>query len=187
MSFDNRKIDILAEGFDAALRTGEIEDDSLASRDLGSFRLYLVASPAYLERRGRPAHPRDLSGHDCIHYRMPHSGQIQTWPLTQDEGDTPPVLPTRLICNNDAARLQFALDGLGLTCMSEFSVRDHLNSGRLEPVLEPYLRYRYTFRLVWPIQATISPTLRTFIDFVNTWFASAQNPDSASGPAIDNR
>lgn len=173
MVFDNRKVDMIAEGFDAAIRTGDVEDDRLAVHDLGSFRLYVVASPAYLQRRGRPSHPRDLAAHDCILYQMPHSGQMQNWPIQLDDGETLPALPPRLTCNNDAARLHFALHGLGLTCMSEFSVREHLDAGRLEFVLEPFTRFRYTFRLAWPADREVSPALRTFLDGVIRSFPSA--------------
>jgi len=170
MTFDNLKVDVIDEGLDVVLRAGDVGDPRLASHDLGSFQLYIVASPEYLTTRGRPTHPRDLASHDCIHYRMPHSGQLQVWPLNREEGDPIPVLPARLTCNNDAARLQFALDGLGLTCMAEYSVREHLEARRLEAVLEPFLTYRHTFRVLWPQDAAVSAELRTFIDFVIAWF-----------------
>lgn len=175
--FDNRKVDLIAEHFDAAVRTGDVDDPRLAVHDLGSFRLYIVASKEYLQRKGRPTAIADLPKHDCILYEMPHNGQMQHWPLHPEAG-TALELPARVTCNNDAARLHFALHGLGLTCMSEFSVQEHLDAGRLEAVLEPETRYRYTFRLVWPHKDISPPGLQTLLDFVIRYWSGRSGVSS---------
>ncbi|WP_420995573.1 LysR substrate-binding domain-containing protein [Cupriavidus sp. 30B13] len=173
---DNRKVDVVGEGYDAVVRTGDVGDERLAARELGSFRLFIVGSPAYLARHGRPAHPRDLAAHAIVQYRMPHSGMLQQWPLELGPGEAPPPLPVRLTTNSNEARLHFALEGLGLTCMSEFSVRDALDAGKLEAVLEPYTRQRHVFRLLWPAERPVTSALQAFIDFVGAAMTAPAQP-----------
>ncbi|WP_420998404.1 LysR substrate-binding domain-containing protein [Cupriavidus sp. 30B13] len=165
---DNRKVKLVEEGYDVVIRTGNVEDDSLASCELGSFPLFVVGSPDYLSRHGRPVRPSDLADHAIVQYRLPHNGQLMHWPLLLAEDEQPPLLVPRVICNSNEARLHFALEGLGLTCMSEFSVRDALQAGTLEAVLEPHTRNRHTFRLVWTENSVARPERLAFAEFVNT-------------------
>lgn len=165
---DNRRVKLVEEGYDVVIRTGNVEDESLASCELGSFRLFIVGTPDYLARHGRPQCPSDLANHAIVQYRMPHNGQLMQWPLLLEEGEQPPQLAPRVVCNSNEARLHSALEGLGLTCMSEFSVRDALQAGKLEAVLEPYTQSRHTFRLVWAESSAARPELQTFTKFVST-------------------
>jgi DNA-binding transcriptional LysR family regulator len=78
-SFDNRKVDVIEEGYDAVIRSGDIEDSRLTSRLLGRFRMLLVGAPDYFARHGKPMHSRELSSHACIPFRMPNTGKLQNW------------------------------------------------------------------------------------------------------------
>jgi DNA-binding transcriptional LysR family regulator len=169
LEFDNRKVDVIEDGYDAVVRSGEIEDSRLTSRALGRFRMMLVATPSYLERRGTPQHPRDLAGHDCIQFRMPNTGKLQVWQLRPD-GDAPELelqLSAAITCNTNEARLCFALEGLGIAYVSEFTVREALADGRLVTVLDSYTSEQNTFQLLWPSGRHVTPKLRVFIDFVS--------------------
>jgi DNA-binding transcriptional LysR family regulator len=168
LEFDNRKADIIEEGYDAVVRSGDVEDSRLTSRVLGRFRMMLVGSAAYFARRGKPQHPLDLRQHDCIQFRMPNTGKLQVWQLRCD-ADQPEQelrLPTTITCNTNEARLCFALDGLGIAYVSEFSVREALESGQLLTVLDEYATEQNTFHLLWPSGRHVTPKLRAFIDFV---------------------
>ena len=74
-------VDIIKEGFDLAIRTGELSDSRLISRRLAPNRVCAFASPDYLRRRGTPKHPDDLIHHDCVNFRYQNSGQVLRWPF----------------------------------------------------------------------------------------------------------
>ena len=82
VDFSDRMVDVIEEGFDVVMRTGEPTDSRLMSRPLGSYRLQLVASPDYLKRPGVPELPAELSHHACLHHRFPSTGRLEPWPLT---------------------------------------------------------------------------------------------------------
>ena len=167
LDFDNRQVDVIDEGYDAVVRSGDVEDSRLNSRLLGRFRMVVVGTPDYFLRHGRPVHPRDLSRHACIQFRMPNSGKLQVWQLRHDVDEPETQLATTVTCNTNEARLCFALKGLGVAYMSDFSVRDAINAGTLVTVLDDYTTSHNTFRLLWPSGRHITPRLRVFIDFVS--------------------
>ena len=123
LDFSDRLVDVIEEGFDAVVRSGEPADSRLSARRLGAFELMLVASPDYLARRGTPQVPADLLEHACLHYRFPNSGKLETWPLIRSAGEPELQLPTSMICNNIETRLCFALQGRGIACLPDFSAR----------------------------------------------------------------
>ena len=174
LDFSDRLVDVIEEGFDAVVRTGEPADSCLSARKLGHFEQTLVASPDYLQRRGTPETPADLLGHACLHYRFPHTGKLQTWPLRMDESEPALQLPTSMICNNIETRLCFALRGRGITCLPDFSVREHLAEGRLLRVLEPYVQRRDVFYVLWPASRHPSPKLRALVDYLGERIFPAQ-------------
>jgi DNA-binding transcriptional LysR family regulator len=178
LDFDNRQVDVIDEGYDAVVRSGEVEDSRLTSRLLGRFRMLVVGTPDYFARRGKPAHPRDLSRHACIQFRMPNSGKLQVWQLRRDADEPEIQLATTVTCNTNEARLCFALEGLGVAHMSDFSVRDAVNAGTLVTVLDEYTTDHNTFRLLWPSGRHVTPRLRAFIDFVSEHVPLEKTPAS---------
>jgi DNA-binding transcriptional LysR family regulator len=152
--------------FTLGMRSGDIEDSRLTSRLLGSFRMLLVGAPEYFAHYGKPMHPRELSLHACIQFRMPNTGKLQSWQLRREVDEPDHQLLTKMTCNTNEARLYFALKGLGIAYMSEFSVRDALEAGTLVTVLDEYTTEQNTFRLLWPSGKHITPKLRAFVDFV---------------------
>ncbi len=139
LDFTDQIVNAIEEGFDAVVRTGEPHDSRLTARRLGAFRSLLVASPDYLAQHGTPQVPADLLRHSCLHYRFPHSGKLEPWALRLAPGEPPLQLPTAMICNNIEARVCFALQGLGIAYLPDFSIRDLLASGRLQPILVDYV------------------------------------------------
>ena len=167
LDFDNRKVDVIEEGYDAVVRSGDVEDSRLNSRRLGRFRMLLVGAPSYFERCGKPQHPRELAEHACIQFRMPNTGKLQVWRLRRDTNEPETQLATVVTCNTNEARLCFALEGLGIAYMSDFTARDALKDGRLVTVLDEYTTDHNTFHLLWPSGRHITPKLRAFIDFIS--------------------
>ncbi|EHP43782.1 LysR family transcriptional regulator [Cupriavidus basilensis OR16] len=179
LDFTDRMVDVIEEGFDAVVRTGEPSDSRLAARRLGAFRILLVASPAYLARRGEPRQPADLAGHACLQYRFPNSGKLEAWPLRRVAREPELNLPASMICNNIETRVSFALQGLGIACLPDFAIREPLADGRLRTVLDDYVDRSGTFRVLWPASRHLSPKLRVLIDFLGERvFPGGQDPSA---------
>nr|WP_314528038.1 LysR family transcriptional regulator [uncultured Pseudomonas sp.] len=165
LSFTDRRVDVVEEGYDAVLRSGEAPDSRLSSRLVGDYRMIVVAAPAYLASRGTPGHPSDLAAHSCILFRFPNTGKLQRWPLRQDGVELDMQLPAAMICNNLEARVCFARQGIGLAYLPDFAIREWLESGELVQVLHDCTE-RGSFRMMWPSSRHPSPKLRVFIDFL---------------------
>ncbi|AKC78393.1 LysR family transcriptional regulator [Xanthomonas arboricola] len=166
LDFTDRMVDVIEEGFDAVVRTGEPTDSRLTARRLGSFRSVLVASPGYLELRGTPQVPADLLLHTCLHYRFPNSGKLETWALRQEPGAPELQLPTSMICNNIETRVCFALQGLGIAYLPDFAIREPLADGRLTPILADHVQRGGVFHVLWPASKHPSPKVRALVDFL---------------------
>jgi DNA-binding transcriptional LysR family regulator len=165
LDFNDRLIDIVDGGFDAAIRSGPLVDSSLMSRRLGPFRFVLCAAPRYLARRGAPLRPFDLGMHDALRFRFPTSGKLQDWSLA---GETPlPALRTVLTCNNMEAMRAAAIDGLGIAYMPDFLAEEAIQEGKLVTVLDRFLIDPGQFSILWSPGRQMSSRLRAFIDFVS--------------------
>ncbi|MDH2898316.1 LysR substrate-binding domain-containing protein [Rahnella variigena] len=163
LDFSDRMADVIDEGFDIAIRSGELNSSQMMSRRLGPFRFAIVGSPAYFASHPAPLRPDDLYQHACLRYRFPGSGQWQEWEMT---GVTPPELPLALSSNNLESILQATLQGLGLAYVPEFIVRPYIESGELVAVLQDYLKEGGKFSVVWPSSRHMLPKVRVFIDFL---------------------
>ncbi|WAH55664.1 LysR family transcriptional regulator [Pseudomonas silvicola] len=166
LDFSDRLVDVIDEGFDAVIRTGEPSDSRLSARRLGMFRLLLVASPAYLAQRGTPRVPTDLLRHACLHYRFPSSGKLETWVLRREDGEADLQLPVAMICNNIETRVCFALRGLGIAYLPDFAIREELAAGTLQPVLQEYVLHTNVFHVLWPGSRHPSPKVRALVDYL---------------------
>jgi DNA-binding transcriptional LysR family regulator len=167
LDFTDRQVDVIEEGFDAVVRTGEPADSRLTARYLGRFRMQVVAAPEYLARCGTPQTPADLAQHACLHYRFPTSGKLETWALRRAPGEPELRLPTSMICNNIETRVCFALLGLGIAYLPDFSIREALADGRLQPLLADYTERSGVFHVLWPASRHPSPKLRALVDFLS--------------------
>ncbi len=126
-------VDLVGEGYDAAIRIAALPDSSLVARTLAAMPRYLVGSPRYLERFGRPNHPLRLVEHRCIGYA---SAVGETWHFTGEHGDTATVRPAGpLRVNNGDAMIPLLVGGSGLGILPDFIIRGALDDGRLEVVL----------------------------------------------------
>ncbi|WP_174362245.1 LysR substrate-binding domain-containing protein [uncultured Caballeronia sp.] len=166
LDFTDRQVDIIEEGFDAVIRTGDVLDSRLTSRRMGAYHMLLVGSPAYFEAHGKPLSENDLMQHTCIQFRYPNTGKLEVWPLQRDEVQTDFQLPPSIVCNNLEARICFALQGVGIAYLPDFAIHEHLASGRLVDVLDDCAQSGGTFRIMWPSGKHVAPKLRVFIDFI---------------------
>jgi DNA-binding transcriptional LysR family regulator len=166
VDFSDRLVDVIEEGFDVVMRTGEPTDSRLMSRPLGSYRLQLVASPDYLAGHGTPETPADLAHHACLQHKFPTTGKFEPWPLRRPIDVLEWTLPTSMVCNTSAALLDVALAGLGIACLPDFMVREAVERRELVSVLDAHIEHQGMFRLLWPSSKHLAPKLRVLIDFM---------------------
>lgn len=166
LDFSDRMVDVIEEGFDAVIRTGELSDSRLMTRQIGTFHPYLVASPGYLEKHGVPETPQDLEHHHCLHHRFPSTGKLEPWPLVRDGAARTVDVPVTAVSNALEPLIHMAEEGLGIACLPDFTVRRQLREGTLVSVLESQLGRCGTYRILWPSSRHLSPKLRVFVDFM---------------------
>ncbi|WP_202799812.1 LysR family transcriptional regulator [Rhodanobacter fulvus] len=167
---DESFIDVLAAGCDAGIRYDERLEQDMIAVPIGPRvqRFATAASPAYLDRHGRPQHPRDLLAHACLRGRFA-SGNMPAWEFEKD-GETVLVEPTGPLVVRMGGASDLAVDaavaGCGIVAMFEDWIRPQLDSGVLEAVLEPWwLSFPGPF-LYYPGRRLVPAPLRAFIDFI---------------------
>jgi len=166
LDFSDRLVDVIEEGFDAVVRTGNGSDSRLMTRRLGGFRHHIVGAPGYFDRHGIPLTPDDLTSHACLHHRYPTTGKLERWPLKQDGKDLDIPLPHTAISNNIEPLIYMAEQGLGIACLPDFAIGRQLGDGRLVTVLAGHVHNAGVFQVLWPSSRQLSPKLRVFVDFI---------------------
>lgn len=180
---DDGFIDLLAAGCDAGIRYDERLEGDMIAVPIGPRRqrFATAASPAYLDRHGRPEHPRDLIGHACLPGRFA-SGAMTVWEFERD-GEVVRVEPTGPLVVRIGAAVDLAVDaavaGVGVITLFEDWLRPHLDSGALEPVLEEWWQPFSGPFLYYPGRRLTPPPLRAFVNFV------AKGRGSAISRALD--
>lgn len=165
LDFTDRVVDVIEEGFDAVIRTGEARDSRLMMRRAGAFSHRIVASPDYLAR-GTPRVPEDLLSHACLHHKFPSTGRLERWPLMRDGADLDLALPVTCVASTLEPQLCMAEEGFGLACLPHFAVRGQLRRGTLVSVLEDHLCDVGAFHILWPASRHPSPKLSAFVGFM---------------------
>jgi DNA-binding transcriptional LysR family regulator len=165
-------VDVLASGCDAGIRYDERLEQDMVAIPIGprEQRIAAAASPAYLDRRGRPKHPRDLLEHACLRGRFP-SGAMTAWEFERD-GEVVKLDPTGPLIVRVGAAADLAVDaavaGSGIVYLFEDWLRPYLESGALAPVLEPWWqRFSGPF-LYYPGRRYLPAPLRAFVDFIQS-------------------
>lgn len=166
LDFTDRLVDVIEEGFDAVIRTGEVKDNSLMSRKLGTFKHRIVAAPSYLAAHGAPTAPEDLLAHRCLHHRYANSGRLEPWPLLRDGHELKLDLPQTTVASTLEPLIYLAERGFGITCLPPFAVSAELAEGRLVSLLEDHLAETGSFRVLWPTNRYLSPKVRVFVDYM---------------------
>ncbi|MGO6695215.1 LysR family transcriptional regulator [Rhizobium johnstonii] len=168
---DESFVDVIAAGCDAGIRYDERLEQDMIAIPIGPRvqRFAIAASPGYLDRRGRPQHPSELLGHACLLGRFSSGAMTAPWEFERD-GEIVRVDPTGPLIVRVGGATDLAVDaaisGTGIVCLFEDWLRPHIDSGALEPILEPWWqRFSGPF-LYYPGRRLVPAPLRAFIDFV---------------------
>ncbi len=166
ISADAALTDIVAERFDAGIRPGRrVERDMIAFRIGETTRNIVVASPAYLAKRGRPQHPEDLRAHDCIRFRFP-SGVLVPWRFEKKGKRLEVAVDGPAIVNDPHLAVRLALDGAGMLYMLESFATPWLAQGKLVEVLEDWSLPSEDYFLYYPSRRQNPAGLQALIDFL---------------------
>lgn len=160
IEFSDRRVDVIAEGFDLVLRIGTLEDSSIVAKKIADSHLVLVASPTYLDKFGEPKNLDSLIKRGCLLYEN-HT----QWKLT-DNGQKHTIKPEgKIYSNNGYALVQMAKAGLGIINIPKFLIKEEINSGELVHIM-PFLEQEtLPISLLYPNRRYLSPKIKVLIDF----------------------
>ncbi len=169
MRISDSVVDLVEGAFDVAVRYAELGDSSFVARRLAPDRRVLVASPDYLDRRGRPTTADDLAGHSCLAV-----GTLDLWTFQGKGGERIERRITPALRINDGGAVRdAACAGLGVALMATWAAADELRSGALVPVLSDYpLVSTQTLWALYPSSRELAPKVRVFIDWLVERFGS---------------
>ncbi|TCW78806.1 LysR family transcriptional regulator [Burkholderia sp. SRS-46] len=167
LDFSDRLVDVVDEGFDAVVRTGELSDSRLMSKRLGTSRFVYVGAPRYFERRGTPARPEDLAQHACLLHRFPTTGLLEKWRSRVGDRDADFRPAASMTSNHVETLLHMAIQGHGVAYLPDFAVKPALDSGALVTALDEWAGAVSTFWVLWPSNRQLLPRVRAFVDFMS--------------------
>lgn len=177
LSISNRNVDLVAEGYDLAIRLGQLPDSGLIGRKLEDAVLRVVAAPDYLGRAGTPSCVDELATHACLPFVMPSSGRVGPW-LFREEGVEREWIPEANVQVSDdvLGTVSLAEHGMGICQTYDFIVRERIQSGRLVPLLEHSGGRSRPFSVIYPPHRQLSATARALIDFLTREVAGPLGP-----------
>jgi len=177
LSFSDRYVDVVKEGFDAVVRIGRLSDSSLVARRIGAQEMVVIGSPQYLEERGTPQAPADLKTHDCIVFRNPTSGRRRPWQFKVGRRAIEIEPESRLQMNDGEAIVAAVAAGMGLAQVPDYMAGAALRNGQVVELLARWRPAPLPISLVFASSRLLTPRLRVLID------ALAETPVTAPLPA----
>ena len=164
IEFEDKRVDLVAEGYDLALRIGYMQDSSLVARKISSAPMHFVASPSYLESRGTPLTPDDLEYHQGLLYKS-SLNQVH-WLSTKANQIQRYKIQSKVVSNNGMALLEMTKAGLGISNSPSFFVKEALASGELVEILSEYKQKPLDIYVVYPNRRHLPAKVRAFIEFL---------------------
>lgn len=175
MVLNNRYVELISEGFDLAIRIGELEDSTLRARKLTDTTKRMIAAPSYFQKYGRPQRIDDLNDHKLLHYTTQSNGAV--WKLTAPSGEKRQVRTSGWLSVNDGQSLLNAcISGLGIAYLPSFLYADALQQGLVEEAIPDLPKETQGIYAVYPPGRFTQPKVRAFIDFLAHRFAD-RGPD----------
>ena len=176
MMLNNRYVELISEGFDLAIRVGELEDSSLRARKLCETNKRMIAAPEYFRQFGRPQKIDDLNEHKLLHYSNQASGNV--WKVTAPSGEKRQVRTAGSLTVNDGqSLLNAAIGGLGIAYLPSFLYAEPLRQGLLEDVIPELPMEVQGIYAIYPPGRYTQPKVRAFIDFLVDQFKDKGSDD----------
>jgi DNA-binding transcriptional LysR family regulator len=161
----DRPVDLVEEGVDLAIRIGRVTDQGLIARPIGQMRRVTVATPGYFAKAGRPQHPADLMGHDCIVYTG--LSTVDAWHFVDPTGASIEVKVSGRVRVNASEGMRAALlEGLGLAVCPTWLFTDEIETGVIEGVLKDYQPAALPIQAVYPSRRLVPPRVRAFVEYL---------------------
>jgi LysR family transcriptional regulator, regulator for bpeEF and oprC len=165
-----RRSDLVEEGIDCAVWSGELEDSTLIARRVGLLYFGTCAAPSYLAAHGTPLHPDDLKGHRCINHFSPRTGRIFDWAFAKNDVRIQTSLPGHIALDDENSYVAAAEAGLGIAQIPAFVLKDALERGSLELLLGDWFAEPAPLSVVYPENRHLSSKIRVFVDWVADLF-----------------
>lgn len=162
MQLSDKRVDLISEGFDAAVRIGHLDDSGLFARKIGVTQLMCCAAPSYIERRGMPRSFDELSDHECLRYNNLTSGS--EWVAQKDGQQVRKRITGRFASNSGAYNRRLTIAGFGISVQPDFLIGDAFETGDLVPVLTDYQFPQGDINIVYPQKRNMPASLRALID-----------------------
>lgn len=187
LSFEDRYVDLVAQNLDVAIRMGRLADSSLGARYLGDNPWLLAATPDYLDKRGVPRTPAELTGHNCLVYSTVQGDDV--WHFAGPRGRSLEVAITGTLRANNLSSLRAALlANMGLALLPRYVVRGDLETGAVVAVLTDYVSPAQQIHAVYPSHRYQPARVRVFIEFLRECFADGSwNSAPGNGPSEERR
>lgn len=160
LDFNDRLVDVIAEGYDLVLRIGTLQDSSLVVKRIGTSQHLIVAAPNYLEKYGTPENLDDLDKHKILLYE-----NYAQWQLNQDNSQLKFRPQGQVYSNNGYALVQMAKSGLGMIKIPKFLIKDELARGELQPILTQFSSPPIDISLLYPHRRYLSPKVKVAMAF----------------------
>ncbi|MDO9127460.1 MAG: LysR family transcriptional regulator [Parvibaculum sp.] len=175
LTLNDRRVDLIEEGFDVSLRVSALTDSSLIARQLAPVERYLVGAPAYFEKHGMPKHPADVADHDFLLYTL--LARPNLLEMENAAGERQQVqLKGKFLCNNADAMEGILLTGGGLTLSPDFICHQALASGALVRILPDWFVPPLTLHVIYPHARHLAAKVRAFVDFTVEKFGPGKAP-----------
>lgn len=168
LQLNDRKVDVVEEGFDIVLRIGHLKSSSLIAKRIAPVRLSMCASPAYLKQHGTPQHPEDLRGHRYLRYsymELDASQPVYRWLQSNSQDGV-----SDMICNNGDVLIEAAIASAGIALQPTFISGSAIKEGKLQVVLPEYEPEPMGLYAVYAHRQLLASKVRSFVDFIDGYF-----------------
>jgi len=172
IEFNDRIIDVVAEGYDVVIRAGHVREPNLVARAFTRSRSVVIASPEYLRRHGTPEKASELEQHHCIAYSL--APNPLSWEFRKGDEHVQVKLSARALCNNAETMVSLTCGGIGITRMPLFNCQREVDEGRLKIILDGYDHSEFGVYAVYPHRQYLTAKVRVFVDYLVEYFSGKE-------------
>lgn len=174
LHLDDRRVDLIREGFDLAIRGSDnLQDSSLVAKRLATMPHVVCAAPSYFQKRGTPQRPSDLSEHTCVRFSL--SGHADAWEFSRDGRTERVAVQAQYSVSSSMAVRDALREGFGLSLIPFPYVEEDLKAGRLQTALDDWKTVETTLYAVYPSRQHLAPRIRAFVDFLAEQFGKMES------------